>query len=147
MPFLENIATDVFVKPTAAHPFNYWPMVLTVCLSATVCLAEDPSFPQAAEAVEYLKNQYIVQFEDADGFELAKRSILKENEEVNLVRNIDSRNIAVYKFSDKKAAAKWRESTAGIKYFEAGENTIMLWLCLLPLGRFPLEYYLRHGSK
>ena len=26
MPFLENIATDVFVKPTAAHPFNYWPM-------------------------------------------------------------------------------------------------------------------------
>ena len=26
MPFLENIATDVFGKPTAAHPFNYWPM-------------------------------------------------------------------------------------------------------------------------
>jgi hypothetical protein len=97
--------------------------VLTVCLSATVCLAEDPSFPQAAKGVECLKNQYIVQFEGADVFELAKRSIFKENEEVNLVRNIDSRNIAVCKFSDKKAAAKWRASTAGVKYFEAGENT------------------------
>ena len=58
--------------------------VLTVCLSATMCLAEDPSFPQAAKGVEYLKNQYIVQFEGADVFELAKRSIFKENEEVNV---------------------------------------------------------------
>ena len=92
-------------------------------LSATVCLAEDPSFPQASKGVEYLKNQYIVQFEGADDFKQAKRSILRNDEEVNLVRNIDSRNIAVYKFSDKEAAANWRESTAGIKYFEAGENT------------------------
>jgi hypothetical protein len=32
MPFLENIATDVFEKPTAAHPFNYWPMLLATAL-------------------------------------------------------------------------------------------------------------------
>ena len=97
--------------------------LLAVCLSATVCLAEDPSFPQAATGVECLKDQYIVQFEGAKFFDLAKQSIFKENEEVNLVRNIDSRNIGVLKFSDKKAAAKWRETTKGIKYFEAGENT------------------------
>ena len=73
--------------------------------------------------MQYLKNQYIVQFEGAEFIEKAKRSISKENEEVNLIRNIESRNIVVYKFSDKKAAAKWRESTAGIIYFESGKNT------------------------
>jgi hypothetical protein len=29
MPFLENIATDVFEKSTVAHPANYWPMRTT----------------------------------------------------------------------------------------------------------------------
>ena len=104
--------------------FCNWKDVSQICvdatdsmpvLSATVCLAEDPSFPQASKGVEYLKNQYIVQFEGADDFKQAKRSILRNDEEVNLVRNIDSRNIGVYKFADKKAAAKWRENTAGIK--------------------------------
>ena len=97
--------------------------LLAVCLSTTVCLGEEPSFPQAVEGVEYLKDQYIVQYKGTHSFEEAKRSMSRErNEEVNLVRNIDSLNIGVYKFSDEKAAAKWRESTAGIKYFERGKK-------------------------
>ena len=28
VPFLENIATDVFGKTNSAHPVNYWPMTV-----------------------------------------------------------------------------------------------------------------------
>ena len=38
MPFLENIATDVFKKPTVAHPANYWPMGLYQSSSFNILL-------------------------------------------------------------------------------------------------------------
>ena len=88
--------------------------LLTVLTSATVCLANEPSFPQPAKGVQ-------VQFEDADDFEAAKISTLNDNS-VQVVRHIDSRQIRVYKFADTKSAAKWRSNAGGIKYFEAGEK-------------------------
>jgi hypothetical protein len=94
---------------------------LAVWLFATACLAEEPSFPQPEKGVELLKDQYIVQFNGADDFKEAKNSILN-GEEVEVVRYIDTRNIGVYKFSSKKAAAKWRDGAVGVKSFEAGEN-------------------------
>ena len=95
--------------------------LLTVWTSAAVCLAQDPSFPQTSENVQLFKNQFIVQFEDGDDFEEAKISTRNDNS-VEVVRNIVSRNIGVYKFADKKAATKWRDNTKGIKYFELGEK-------------------------
>ena len=100
--------------------------LLTVCLSATVCLAEEPSFPRPDKSVESVENQWIVQFEGADEFEAAKISALNDNS-VEVVRYIDTRKIVVYKFADKKSAAKWRNDAIGIKYFEAGENDVHLY--------------------
>jgi hypothetical protein len=98
--------------------------LLTVFLSATVCLAEDdPSFPQPAKGVELVKDQYIVQFK-ADDFEQAKNSILKD-EKVIVVRYIDTRNIGVFNFSSQQAAAKWRDGAVGVKYFEEGEKCVV----------------------
>jgi hypothetical protein len=95
--------------------------LLALWLSATVCLAEEPSFPNSVTGVQFIENQYIVQFEGADDFEQAKLSTLNDNK-VQVVRHIDTRKIGVYKFSSKKAAAKWREKAGEIKYFEAGEK-------------------------
>ena len=98
--------------------------LLTVWLSATVCLAEDPSFPQPAKGVELVKDQYIVQFKGDTDFEQARNSILK-NDEVNFVRYIDTRSIGVFKFSSENAAAKWRDGAVGVKYFEQGEKCVV----------------------
>jgi hypothetical protein len=95
--------------------------LLTVWLFATVCLAEDPpsSFPQPEKDVveELLKDQYIVQYNGADDFQEAKNSILDGDEEVEVVRYIDTSNIGVYKFSSQNAAAEWRDGAVGVKYF------------------------------
>ena len=108
-------------------PTNALFTILTVWLFATaVCLAEDPpSFPQPEKGVEeqelLLKDQYIVQFNGADDFKEAKNSILNSDEEVEVIRYIDTRNIGVYKFSSEEAAAEWRNGAVGVKYFEKGE--------------------------
>ena len=98
-------------------------LTILLLLPATMCLAEEPSFPQAAKGVEELlvENQFIIQFDSADDFEQSKQGILNDDE-VQVVRYIDTRNIGVYKFSSKKAAAEWRDDAVGVKYFEAGEK-------------------------
>lgn len=97
--------------------------LLTVWLSASVCLAEDePSFPKPTKRVEFVENQYIVQFENADYFEQSKLSTRSDGDEVQVVRHIDTRKIAVYKFTSKEAAGNWRKDAAGVKYFERGEK-------------------------
>ena len=96
-------------------------LTLFVWLSATVCLAEEPSFPQQAEGVDPLENQYIIQFDDTDHYEQAKLSILNDDS-VQVARYIDTRNIVVYAFSSRKTATKWRNDAVGVKYFEEGEK-------------------------
>ena len=120
--------------------------LLTVWLSATVCLAEDPSFPQPAKGVELVKDQYIVQFKGDTDFEQARNSILK-NDEVNFVRYIDTRSIGVFKFSSENAAAKWRDGAVGVKYFEQGEKCVVYTFTQNTREDSPLEYDLHHGFE
>ena len=99
--------------------------LLIACLSATMmCLAKNPSNLRRMEGVELVENQYIVQFDKLLNFEETKQNVLNDNE-VQVVRHIDTRNIGVYKFASKKAATKWRDSTEGVKYFEAGESKLL----------------------
>ena len=99
--------------------------LLIACLSATtmMCLAEEPSNLRRTEGVELVENQYIVQYDKLLNFEETKQNILNDNE-VQVVRYIDTRNIGVFKFTSKKAATKWRDNAEGVKYFEAGESKL-----------------------
>jgi hypothetical protein len=79
---------------------KYLLTLLTVWTSAAVCRAEEPSFSRPDKSTKSVENQWIVQFEGADDFEAAKLSTLNDIS-VQVVMNIDSRQLGVYKFADK----------------------------------------------
>ena len=90
---------------------------------------------QSAGEVEYteesLKHQFIIQFESNEAGERSKQSVLsnlgEDNDNLKVIRRIESRNIAVVKFRNKWAALKWRKGRAkGIKYFEKGKRRYFL---------------------
>ena len=90
---------------------------------------------------ESLKNQFIIQFERNEAGERSKQSVLnhdsvkeKENDdELEVIRRIESLNIAVVKFRNSLTALEWQKSkeAEGIKYFERGEKgrTLFLTFC------------------
>ena len=95
--------------------------LLTMSLSAGMCLAEKPTFPhKEGKKSAVIEGQYIIQFDSEEDFEANKNS-LDNDDKANVVMYIDTRKIAVLKFDTKVEADSWRTETQGIKYFEPGK--------------------------
>lgn len=95
---------------------------LLFLIPSALCLIELPSFPRAPEGLETPHNQFIVQFESTrDGKEII---LLGMNDDINVVKQIPSRNIIVLKFTSTESAETWRKNKSkDIKYFK--EDTIL----------------------
>ena len=101
-------------------------LLLLFSIPSALCLVELPSFPRAPEELEKSHNQFIVQFESTKDREETKQIILLGmNDDINVVKEIPSRNIGVLKFPSAESAETWRKNNSkNIKYFQEGEKII-----------------------
>jgi len=80
------------------------------------CLAAKSS----SEGVQYIKNQFIIKYENTAAGQNAKQSILDNPDKgIALINEISNRNIQVVSFPTSKTAKNWlAKEGEGVKYFE-----------------------------
>ena len=97
-----------------------------------ICIAEEPTFPYPKKDNDGLNNQFIIEFKRNEKGAKAKQMLsnglgMVDDDSVNVIRQIDSRNILVVQFHSELGVETWlKQAKKGIKYFERGKGIMVL---------------------
>ena len=105
--------------------------IVAVWLCFNLCIAE-PTFPYPEEENVKRNNQFIIEFKRNEKGQTAKQMLFNakskiDEDSINVIREIDSRNILVVRFNSELIVETWlKQAKKGIKYFERGKKITAL---------------------